>query len=127
MWNQKDQQRERNERLRGWILYFLYHARPRPLELATLLKLLDRRNFPLSRRRLAEELDYLRALRVLRVFPALADTELDEVQQARWIQRYADTIDDGELGDTLCARVTTAGINFQDGTTQRIDGITRVE
>lgn len=126
MWNPRQQQRERNERLRGWILYFLFHARPRPLELPTLVRLLDRRNYPLSRRRLAEELDYLRSLRLLRVFPACSEEELDDVRQAKLIQRYADTDNDEEMGDVLCARITTAGINFQDGVTTH-DGLTRVE
>lgn len=126
MWNQKAQERDRNERLRGWIIYFLYKARPKPLELASLRDLLDQRNFPLSRRRLAEELDYLRALRFLRLFPSTADTELDEIKQAKWIQRYADTESDEEMGDCLCARITTAGINYQDGVTN-MDGIKRVD
>ncbi len=127
MWNLKDQQRERNERLRGWIVYFLYKARPKPLELVSLIRLLDRHNYPCSRRRLAEEIDYLRALRLLRIFPSMAEEELDDVKQARWVQRFADSDSDDDVGDSLCARITTAGINFQDGTTHSITGIMRVE
>lgn len=126
MWNQKQQQRERNERLRGWIIYLLYKAKPRPLELAVLTSLLDARNFPLSRRRLAEEIDYLRSLKMLRLFPSCSDEELDDVKQAKLTQRYADTDNDREMGEALCARVTAAGINFQDGVTD-MAGITRVE
>jgi hypothetical protein len=126
MWNRKDQQRQRNERIRGWIIYFLYQARPGLIECPVLINLLDARNLPLTRRRLAEELDYLRSLRLLRIFPATAEQELDEVKQAKLIQRYVDTDSDGEMGDVLCARITTAGINFQDGLTEH-PGIARVE
>lgn len=126
MWDQKQQQRERNERLRGWVIYLLYKAKPRPLELAVLTRLLDARNYPLSRRRLAEEIDYLRSLNMLRVFPSCSDEELDTVKQAKLVQRYADTDDDSEMIEVLCARITAAGINFQDGLTD-MAGITRVE
>lgn len=127
MWNQKQQQRERNARLRGWILYFLYLSRPRPLEMPVLMGLLDRQNYPCTRRRLAEEIDYLRSLRLLRVFPGDAEAELDEVQQAKLCQRYADTDSDEEMGAVLCARITTAGVNWQDGIPPTMDGISRVE
>jgi hypothetical protein len=126
MWNQKDQKRERMGRLRGWIIYLLCKNRPNPLELVSLRRLLDRYNFPLTRRQLAEEVDYLRGLRLLRVFPVDAEAELDEIQQAKLIQRYADCESDDEMGLVLCARITTAGINFHDGLTD-IDGIARVE
>ncbi|MGB8510876.1 MAG: hypothetical protein WCD76_21060 [Pyrinomonadaceae bacterium] len=126
MWDHKAQQRERNERLRGWILYFLFKARPKPLEMPSLMRLLDRRNYPVSRRRLAEEVDYLRSLRLLRVFPSCAESELDDVQQTKWIQKYADSENEDEMGDMLCARITTAGINFQDGLNDH-QGIGRVE
>jgi len=126
MWDQKQQRREHNERLRGWIVYLLYKAKPKPLEMAVLTRLLDSRNFPLSRRRLAEEIDYLRSLKFLRVFPSCSDEELDEVKQTKLIQRYSATDDDGEMGDSLCARITTAGINFQDGVND-MDGVMRVE
>ncbi|MGH9942836.1 MAG: hypothetical protein ACRD9R_10830 [Pyrinomonadaceae bacterium] len=127
MWDHKAQQREHNERLRGWILYFLYQNRPKPLEMAGLMRLLDRRNFPLSRRRLAAEVDYLRSLRLVRVFPTCAEAEMDEVQQAKLTQRYAEADHDGEMPDTLSVRVTTAGINLQDGTVPEMAGILRVE
>jgi len=82
---------------------------------------------PIPRRRLAEEVDYLRSSRLLRVFPQRSDKELDEMAQAKWIQRYADCDNDEEVGDMLCVRITTAGINFQDGVTDKMDGISRVE
>src|SRR5437763_1311018 len=126
MWDQKTQQRERNHRLRGWIICFLYKARPRPLELVSLWSLLDQVNFPLSRRRLAEEVDYLRSLLLIRVFPVNNKIELSEIEQAKLIQRYAECESDEELGEVVCARITTAGVNFQDGVTNH-EGITRVE
>lgn len=127
MWGLRDQQKERVHRIRGWILCLLCAGRPDPVSLGTLQRLLDQRNFPLSRRRLAEQVDHLMSLRLLRVFPSMATEDLDRVQQAKWIQRYANTDNDEELKDELYARITTAGVNFQDGTTDRIDGILRVE
>ena len=69
MLTQKDVERNRTERIRGYIIYLLYTAHPNPLEWQVLIELLDARNFPLTRRRLAKEIDYLRSLRLLRVFP----------------------------------------------------------
>jgi hypothetical protein len=127
MWNPRQQQRERNERLRGWIIYLLYQGRPAPVEMPVLMRLLDRQNYPLTRRRLAEEIDYLRSLKLLRVFPSDAEQELDEVKQAKLCQRYADTNSDEEMGLVLCARITSAGINWQAGIPPTMDGISRVE
>jgi len=126
MWDPKKQARERNEKLRGWILYFLYKARPHPMELASVRDLLDQRNFPLTRRRLAEELDYLRSLRLVDIFPSGAVAVIDQVSQAKYLQRYADTDSDEDLGLALYCRITTAGINFQDGVND-LDGIKRVD
>lgn len=96
------------------------------MDMDLLMRLLDKRNLPVSRRRLSEEIDYLRSLRLLRIFPASAESDLDDVAQAKLIQRYADTDDIEEFGDSLCARISTAGINFQDGVND-IPGVCRVE
>src|SRR5882672_1436397 len=98
MFNQKEQQRERSSRIRGWIVYLLYKGRPRPLELVSVWRMLDRHNMPVTRRRLAEEIDYLRSLRLLSVFPTDATAELDVVQQAKFTQRFADCESDEEMG-----------------------------
>ncbi len=108
----KQQRKLETERRRGWIVYLLYAARPKPLDFASLMNLLDARNFPLSCRRLSEELDFLRSAGLLRVFPVGADNALDEVAQAKLIERYYDS--DGELNDDYCAKITTRGTNFQD-------------
>ncbi|GEM_PF-5869269 len=126
MWNHKQQERERTERLRGWIIYLLYKARPKPMEIVVLRNLLDRVNYPLTRRRIAEELDYLRSLRLLRVFPCDSESELGEVEQAKLVQRFAECESDEEMGQVLCVRITTAGINFHDAIND-MEGITRVE
>jgi hypothetical protein len=97
------------------------------MEMPVLMGSLDRQNYPCTRRRLAEEVDYLRSLRLLRVFPCAAEEELDEVKQAKLCQRYSDTESDEEMGSVLCVRITTAGINFQDGIPTTMDGITRIE
>jgi hypothetical protein len=126
MWNPRDQERSRTERTRGWIIYLLYKARPQPLELALLSTLLDARNLPLTRRRLAEEVDYLRSLRLLRIFPMQAEEELDDIRQAKLMQRYSDCDSDVELGLVVGARLTAAGINFQEGNDKPV-GLQRVE
>lgn len=124
--NRRRTEREETERLRGWLVYLLYQSRPKPLQLASIWKLLDQYNQPLIRRRFIEEIDHMRGLGLIRVFPAGATKELDDVEQARLIQRYADAADDREMGTILLARLTTAGTNFQDGITD-VPGVQRVE
>jgi hypothetical protein len=126
MFNLAQQQRERSARIRGWIIYLLYKGRPHPLPLSSLWKMLDRYNMPLTRRRLAEEIDYLRGLRLLVVFPQDSDTEVSNVEQAKLTQRYAECESDQEMGLVLSARISTAGTNFQEGLSN-YEGITRVE
>jgi hypothetical protein len=126
MMNHNDLTLSKLERRRGWIIYLIYKARPHPVELAVLSTLLDAKNFPMSRRLLAEELDYLRSLRILRVFYIGANEELSEVQQAKLIQRYAECESDEETGKSLCVRLTAAGINYQDGI-EDFKGIHRVK
>lgn len=126
MWNLKQQERERTQRLRGWMIYLLYKARPKPMEIVVLRNLLDRYNYPQTRRKLGEEIDYLRSLRLLRVFPSDFEEELGEVEQAKLIQRFSECESDEEMGQVLCVRITAAGINFQDGITD-MEGIMRVE
>lgn len=122
----KKLEQKRTERRRGWIIYLLYKARPHPMELLTLMELLDAANFPVTRRRLAEELDYLRSLRLVRIFPSGAGEQFDDVQQAKFIQRYAECESDEEMKLVLCARLTAAGINFQEGL-ESLKGLLRVE
>lgn len=126
MLNRRRTEREENERLRGWVVYLLYLNRPKPLQLVSLWKLLDQYNQPLIRRRFIEEIDHIRALGLIRIFPAGAKAESDEVEQARLIQRYADASDDREMGAILLARLTTVGTNFQDGIID-VPGIQRVD
>lgn len=126
MYSLKEQERERIERLRGWIIYILFKQRPKAMDLTHLRTVLDKRNFPLSRRTLAGEIDYLGSLRLLKVFPSGADEELGEAAQTRLIQRFADCESDEEMGQVLCARITAAGINFQEGRND-MDGVHRVE
>ena len=121
----REQNRERIERLRGWIIYLIYFARPNYLDLDTLLRLLDKRNLPVTRRRLAEEVDYLRSLRLLKISRGSTHPDMDEAQQTRLIQRYADA--DREEAEAVCAGLTAAGINYQEGFDQSMTGIARVE
>src|SRR5580704_18452562 len=114
------------ERRRGWILKMLNEARPDPIELAVLSNALDAINQPVGRRTLAKELDYLRSLKLLRLFLLGQNEELGEVEQALLAQRYAASESDSELRMNVCARITVSGINFQDGLSD-FDGITRVE
>ena len=125
MLKQRELEQERTERLRGWIVYLLYKSRPNPLETSILIRALDRVNFPLSRRRLAEELDYLRSIQLIRVFTAGETRELGEPEQAKLVQHYSNTESDEEMGAVLCARLSAAGIDFQQEILQR-EGIQRV-
>jgi hypothetical protein len=71
--------------------------------------------------------DYLRSLNLLRVYPSDAQEEHDSVKQSKLCPRYADTDSDEEMGAVLCARITTAGVNWQDGIPPAMDGIIRIE
>jgi len=114
------------ERLRGFILYLLYLKKPNPFELNSLWSTLDQYNLPISHRKFCEEIDYLRSLGLLRVFPAGAKQEATEVEQARLIQRFLEAPRARDMGTFLYARLTTAGINFQEGASE-ITGIKLVE
>lgn len=123
----REQRKERTERLRGWMIYLLYKARPRLLECDALLRLLDRRNFPLSRRRLAEELEYLHSLRLIRIEVAGNESQkLTDRIVLKLLQQYADS-DTERMSDVICARLTAAGINFQEGVGPHFEGIARIE
>lgn len=110
-------------RRRGWVVYFLYTAKPQPLTFNMVIELLDSRNMPLTRRRFAEKIDFLRGLGFIKVFPLGNTHELSNIEQAKLIQTYYDN--DGEGGDALCIGLTTRGINFQEGHFEEI-GLHRV-
>lgn len=114
------------ERRRGWILKLLDEQRPEPIELAVLSQSLDSLNFPLGRRSLAREVDYLRSLGAIRVFPLGANEEMSNVDQARLVQRYLNSETDSEMGLSLCVRMTLLGVNFQEKLIE-LDGVSRVE
>lgn len=122
----KKLEQKRIERRRGWIIYLLYKNRPHPIDLHSLTDLLDERNFPVTRRKLAEDIDLLRQLRLLRVFPSGAESEFDEVRQAKLIQRYSECESDEEMKQVVCARLTAAGINFQESV-DAMTGLMRVQ
>src|SRR5260370_42230017 len=94
---------QRTERLRGWIVKILYEARPDPLEFAVLSTTLDECNFGVSRRMLAGEVDFLRSLKLVRVFPLGSHEELGKVEQAKLLQRYANSDSDQEINLMGCA------------------------
>jgi hypothetical protein len=125
--SEKARRREETLEKRGWILYLLYKWKPKPLPAVSLWRLLDRENMYFSRSTLAEEIDYLRGLRLLDVFPQDATTKLDDVAQSRLVQRFGSCESDEQVGVVMCARINTAGINFQDGIGPDHPGITRVE
>lgn len=125
MYNHSKQQQQERERIRGWIIYFLYKNSPKPVEMEVLKRLLDKVNFPLSSLRLAREIEHLRSLRLIRVFPSEAG-EVSEAEQERLIQRYAECESLSGMGVVLCVRLTAAGTNFQEGLDQTI-GIHRVD
>ena len=115
-------QNETNRR-RGWILNFLYSNRPKPLEFSSLIFLLDKKNFPVSGRRLSADLDFLRSSKLIRVFPVGTNDIHDDVAQAKLLQRYCDS--EGEMDDDCCASLTSRGVNFQEGQFEET-GVTRV-
>lgn len=109
-------------RCRGWILKFLYAERPSPMELSLLQECMDSVDFPMTFRQLAGEIDFLRTEQMLRVFPLGAKTELDEVAQARLLQRCCNNEEEARK---VCVRIRTKGINFQEGDLECL-GVVRV-
>ncbi len=121
-----EQERARLERERGWIIFMLYHARLRSLDITSLRSLLDARNYPVSSRRLADHVSHLCDLRLVKVELPGRRGELSEQEQTRALQRYAEADTDG-FPEALHVRLTAAGTNFQEGFGQTYDGIARVE
>lgn len=120
---QKELRQIEAERRRGWIIYLLYIARPKPIDISTLITLLDRKNLPFSYRRMAEELDFLCSLELIRVFLGDSNKELDCIEQAKLVQKYLDS--DGDLGDEIYVRIRNKGIHFQEGN-EEVKGVRRV-
>jgi hypothetical protein len=118
--------KQETEQLRGWIVYLLYLSKPKPLELNALWTTLDMYSIPTVHRKFVEEVDHLRALGLLRIFPAGAKTEIDEIEQARLLQKFIDGPRARELGTFVFARLTTAGVQFQEGDSEAV-GVARVE
>ncbi|HQZ81638.1 MAG TPA: hypothetical protein PLR83_00330 [Pyrinomonadaceae bacterium] len=100
-------------RRRGWVVYLAYTAKPMPLTFNTLIELLDARNMPLTHRRFAEHLDFLRSIGFVKIFPIANSVEISNLEQTKIIQAYCDN--DGDGGDGYCIGLTTRGINFQEG------------
>ncbi|HKO43349.1 MAG TPA: hypothetical protein VJU84_08665 [Pyrinomonadaceae bacterium] len=126
MVNLKQAEKHERERQRGWILYLLYCSKPKPLELNALWKLLDTYSQPMAHHSFVEAIDYLRSKGMLQIFPADSKAALDNVQQAKLLQRYLDSPRAKDLGTFVSARLTTAGIDFQDGGSE-VTGIEHVE
>jgi len=118
-------EKQNRERLRGWIIYLLYLQKPSPFDLNALWLTLDQYNQPVAHHRFVEEVDYLRSLGVLRIFPAGSKTELDSTAQALLLQRYLETPRASDIG-FVYGRLTPAGVQFQEHNAEVI-GIERVE
>jgi hypothetical protein len=114
------------EQTRGWILYLLYLSRPKPLELNGLWTTLDMYSIPTVHRKFVEEVDHLRALGLLRVFPAGAKAEINDTEQARLLQKFIDGPRARDMGTFVFARLTTAGVQFQEGDSEVV-GVARIE
>lgn len=125
MQQSKELRRERTERVRGLILFFLYTARPRALEAPTLLRLLDRRNYPMSKRTLSEHLLFLCEENLVRV-ETPSGGKCGTLAPCDLIERYGDDDVDDQPDTVLTIRITNRGTTFQEGT-NLIEGITRVE
>lgn len=111
------------ERRRGLIVYLLYISRPKSLEFGSLMYLLDARNYPITRQRLAEDLDFLRDAGLLRVTTPSSELVLSDNQQEKFLHRFAES--DGDSDNDFCGRLTTKGINFHEGHTDQL-GVLRV-
>ncbi len=110
--NQKDSERERMNRLRGWIIYIVYGSRPRTVDFTTLKSMLDRRGYPLSSHRLAKELSFLCGEDLVRVSlldrrkKPVADDEQDDLL-LRYMESY-------NVDDAYCVALRSRGVQFQE-------------
>ena len=95
------------------------------MEMHTLMRLLDARNMPLSRKTLGAEVDHLRSMEFVRVFPSQASHELSSVEQAKLMQRYVDSEMDTELSDVVMVRISRYGVAFHEGNSS-VEGVERV-
>lgn len=118
--------KQETEQARGFIIYLLYLQKPKAFELNSLWGQLDQHNQPIGHRRFVEEIDYLRSLGLLRVFPSTSKDEVSNVDQARLLQRFIETPLAKDMGAFVYALITHAGINFQEGNSEVV-GISRVE
>lgn len=126
MVNRQLTDKQETEQIRGFIIYLLYLKKPNAYELNSLWTTLDQHNQPIGHRRFVEEIDYLRSLGLLRVFPSQSTEEVSSVEQARLLQRFIETPMARDMGGFVYARITTAGINFQERNSEVV-GIARVE
>lgn len=110
-------------RRRGMILYLLYLARPKSIDFGMLMYLLDSRNYPVTRHRLAEDLDFLRDAGFLRITTPSSELTLNEHQQERFLNRFAES--DGDSDNDYAAKISPKGSNFQEGKTSE-PGVLRV-
>ncbi len=111
------------ERRRGLIIYLVYISRPKSLELGSLMYLLDSRNYPVTRHRLAEDLDFLRDAELIRITTPSSELQLSANQQEKFLHRFAES--EGDDDNTFCARLTTKGVQFQEGNANEL-GLMRV-
>ena len=101
------------DRRRGVIIYFLYFARPKSLELGSVIYLLDTKNYPITRQRLAEDLDFLRDSGLVRITTPASELVLNDNQQEKFLNKFSQS--DGDCDNDYCARLTSKGLQFQEG------------
>lgn len=104
-------------RRRGWIIYLLNESNPKPLELSSLVHLLDSLNFPMTPRGLAKDLSFLRGAKLI----LIAEHELSLADATKALNRYA------ELGDEdgLVVSLTNFGLNWHEGRGE-VGGVMRI-
>ena len=121
--NQKKLRQMKTERRRGFLMYLLYINKPEMLDFASIITLMDTYNYPMTSRRLAEEIDFLRQANLVRVVPHCSDQTPTDAAQEKLIHRFIES--DGETGDEICARISNNGVNFQEGAFEVV-GVKRV-
>jgi hypothetical protein len=110
------------ERGRGWIIRYLEEQHPEPLEFPVLQVCLDERNFPLSNRELLKHVEFLRSAELLRVFPSGAKNPLNEVEQAKLLQR---AVNNDSVARDVCIVIRNKGILLHEGKLT-VDGVERI-
>lgn len=118
----KEIEKIRMNRVRGWIISFVYAYRPESLEFSMIKHLASSRGIFLSTNRLAQELGFLRSEDMVTI-KFKKDIDLSKSEQELLLTEYSQS--SGEMDDAYSVVITPKGANFQEGDI-KVAGVFRI-